>query len=854
MKRVVLPFAVLALLALVGCKPILIDDPLDGSFRPAGTMTVTGSIPSNLPPGGTLTVNGIPTTVEADGSWSQAIPTSPVGTVTVVDAIYTQPDGKQQRQRTAVVVGDKLTTGEFSPDGVGMNFTNAGIHNLGPVINDLAGGSFDISGLIMAQDPLIPPTDAGSGVTITGKAYEAGSSGVGIDASSTASGVKTDITVTDLYIGLDLQLSGFISGPCKLELQVPTTTIGTTFDFAPNADQVDVNLVGAPTIDIQDLSYEFISGQCDPSTPIVGSIINSQAGGAIEGAVRNGFGSQLGDPDGSGPADSPIAEAIETALAQVSIAGPVGDAVQAHLDAPFTRIDETGTGIDFRADADFRATKGTDPGDCAAPPGAPALPDTYDLPSAYPTLGGTTPGGEPYGLGLVISSSAFNQLLGAMTECGLLNHDITEISLGGGAPAPVTSTLLSALVPQFATKLPAGTPMLIRTDPTYGPFLTHRAGPNGETAELMLVDLRISFIEPKAGGDVTWMELAVDAPLGFEMAYDAGAGELAPTITPPAAGAVTARLVDNRVRADQASVEAIFPNLFPLFVGGLSDSFAAFPLPSFLGLDLDVLEVARQDNSYVLYADLTPTPRTRLEGVSVTDLSTPDFSHDDLTFDSWEWRHRLRKQISSNQVKVNLDGLIGADACCTVDDELATAHAGYRVAFTVVPEDGDTWKVDMSHFIRGAHTANSEGVGGGFGAQTNISRITGRYRVGTGAWQEFSFDVGNDFDYGANPNETTPWQGGWCGCAFHEPFKGSSAAAIQGDTTQSVVVEFYFDVTAWSDSNTWFPAEAGNEAAIRFGANDSLTNNFSVGDYPGPGNRKITDDGHFGTITLTTVP
>jgi len=50
-----------------------------------------------------------------------------------------------------------------------------------------------------------------------------------------------------------------------------------------------------------------------------------------------------------------------------------------------------------------------------------------------------------------------------------------------------------------------------------------------------------------------------------------------------------------------------------------------------------------------------------------------------------------------------------------------------------------------------------------------------------------------------------------------------------------------------------FPAEAGNEVAIRLGANDSLTNNFSAGDYPGQGNRKITEDGHFGTITLSTV-
>lgn len=852
MKRLVV--CAFAVLLLASCKPDLILEPGSGAIVAPGTMTVTGSIPTWIPAGGSLTVSGIATTVNGDRTWSQVIPTSPVGTVTVVDAIYTQPGGHVHRQRTAVVVGPKLMPGEFSPDGVGMNFTNTGIDNLGPVINNLAGGSFDISSLILAQDPLIPPTDAGSGVTITGRAYEAGSSGVTIGASSTASGVNTHIAVRDLYIGLDLQLSGFISGPCKLELEVPTTTIDAKFDFVPDGSNVDVNMAGTPTVSTQGVSYEFISGVCDPGTPIVGSIINSQAGGAIENTVKNGFSSQLADPDGPGPADSPIADAIETALSQISIAGPVGDAVKAHLNAPFTQITETGSGIDFRADADFYATKGTSPGDCDAPPAAPDLPNTFDLPGAYPTLGGTTPDGQPYGLGLVISSSAFNQLLGAMTECGLLNQDIREISVGGGAPAPVTSSLLGFLVPQFTTALPAGTPMLIRIDPTFSPFLTEHAGPAGEAAELMLADLRISFVEPKVSGDVTWLNLAVDSPLGFDMAYDETQGVLAPRITPPAGSAVIARVLDNKVRANEASLEAVFPNLFPSFVGGLGSSFAAFPLPSFLGLDLDVVDLVRQGNSYVLYSDLSPTPQTRLDNVTVTDLSTQDFSHDDLTFDSWEWRHRLRKQVSSTQVKVNLDGVIGADACCTVDDERQTAHVGYRVAFDVVPEHGETWKVDMSQFIRGAHTANSEGVGGGYGAQSNISRITGRYQVSGGAWQDFSFDVGNDFDYGANPNETTPWQGGWCGCAFHEPFKGSSAASLEGNTAKAVVVEFSFDVTAFSDSNWAFPAEAGNESAIRFGANDSLTNNFSVGNYPGPGNRKITDDGHFGTITLTTVP
>ncbi len=839
MRRVLL--AAIAAVLLSGCQLILV--PGDGAIVAPGTMTVSGEIPNRMVIGGTLRVNGVVTPVAADRTWSTEIETGPAGEVTVVEAVYTEPGGKVHRQQSAVVAGPRLAPGERSADGVGMAFTSAGLDNLGPVINDLAGGAFDISALILAQDPLIPPTDAGLGVTITGKAYEAGSAGVAIDAGSSASGVTTRITVEDLYLGLDVRLSGLISGPCKLEIQIPSTTIDATFDLRPDAANpslVDVNQVAAPVVTTAGVSYEFISGVCDPSSPIIGSIVTSAAGAKIEGTVKDGFASQLGDPDGAGPVDSAIAAAIQTALAEISIAGSVGDAVEAHLDAPFTEITESAAGIDLRADADFFATKGTGPGDCPAPASAPNLPNTYDTPGAYPTLGGTTPGGLPYGLGLVISSSAFNQLLGAMTECGLLNQDIHEIALAGGTPTPITSSVLSLLVPSFGTALPAGTPMLVRLDPQFSPFLSGDPGPAGEQAELQLADLRISFVEPKAAGDVTWLTLAVDAPLGFELAFDDAAGALAPTITPPPTTAVDARVLDNKVGADEAAIETLFPNLFPSFVGGLSDSFGAFPLPDFLGLDLGVIEVARQGNSYVLYANLEPAPQTHLENVAVTDLSSADRANDSCCFDSGEWRHRTRKKVTGRSVQVDLDAMIGADACCTVDDQRENAHAGGRITFDVVPADGETWKVDLSHVIAGAHTLVGEGVGGGYGAQSKISPVTGRYRVGDGAWTSFDFA----------PSLLTS---GWRNSHFDAGFTGGAATAFTGTTRETVTVEFGFDVEAFSDSNLVFPAEAGNEAAVRLGANDSLTNGFTAGDYPGPGNRDIAADGYRATILLSTV-
>jgi hypothetical protein len=276
----------------------------------------------------------------------------------------------------------------------------------------------------------------------------------------------------------------------------------------------------------------------------------------------------------------------------------------------------------------------------------------------------------------------------------------------------------------------------------------------------------------------------------------------------------------------------VFSSFFPNFVDSLSESFAGFPLPQFLGLQLEVTEIARIGNYFTLFSNLVEIPTTHMENVVVFDTSDDDQAMDSPVLNSWEWRHKLRKKISSNRIDVNLDGMVGADACCIVSDSSMSANTGYRVYFEVATAPGDSWRVDLSHLIRGAHTANNEGDGG---ARTTISTVNGRYRRNGGAWTNFNF----------NPSDT----GGNSGSGFYEPFTGSSATSFTGSSSVAVEIEFFFNVSAVSDSGTF---STGDESAIRFGANDSLANFFSVGDYPGVGGRNITQDGHFGTITLTT--
>ena len=531
-------------------------------------------------------------------------------------------------------------------------------------------------------------------------------------------------------------------------------------------------------------------------------------------------------------------------MANISIAGSVGEAVQAHLDAPFTQITEGADAIDFRANADFSSSVGTGPEQCVPPAGAPDLDSTFDVTGAPPVLGATTPSGQPYGLGLTISASAFNQLLGSMTECGILNQEVSQIPFGA-TTLPITAGVLAALAPEFATKLPPSTPLKIRVKPTVSPFITPSAGPNGEPAELELAGLQLEFIENRSGLEITWLTLAVDTPLGFDLAYDPVAGVLAPTITAAPASSVHARVITNQIELVEPHIEAIFPGLFPSFVSALGASFAAFPLPGFLGLRLDVAQVARLGNYFVLYSNLLPELQTRIENVTVTDLSTAD-SVVDSVFDVNEWRHRIRPSITSTGVNVAYKAMLGADACCTVDDESKSAHAGYRLTFDVVPENGDTWHLDVSQLLNGAHTLIDEKVLlEDAGGETRFqSAVTGRAQVGGGAWQNFN----------VTPSVTSVVHKLYGGEGTdNKAFTGTNHTVLSGTTRQTITIEFGFDLFAKSDSNAFFPAAGGDEVAIRLGANDTIANGFTAGGYPGLGNRSITGDGHFAVISLTTT-
>jgi hypothetical protein len=425
-------------------------------------------------------------------------------------------------------------------------------------------------------------------------------SGFGLNVDSMTGFAAGDVFVTDAVVYLHINGSG-LAPSCDLTVTADTANIYGDYSLSPDAadpSYIDVNLLGSPAIALSGFNDDFTSGICD--FPLIGDLVQLIIGD-IEPIVRNGLVSFLADPDGSGPVDAPIADGIETALAGISIAGPIGEGLGVNLEAPLFMVAEDLDGITLGSDGRVTPNFGTGPGQCDPPPDAPDLVGSYHVPEAFPTFGPTTPGtGLPYDLGIAISTSAFNQLLKAEIECGLLQEVITTLGTD-----PLTAGLLSVIIPELAAYDP-NLPLVIRVRPTIAPFVTGNAGPAGELSELQIGALYMDIYSWTT--DEVFVSGHLQFPAGLDFTFDNVTSELVPTISAVNADDIGIAFLSNAIGTSQPALRQwlliLLPNLLPEVAGSLG----AFPLPTFLGLDLQAVSVEASGEFISVFADLVSSP------------------------------------------------------------------------------------------------------------------------------------------------------------------------------------------------------------------------------------------------------
>ena len=588
-------------------RPVLeVTSPVHGVFSTAASVTVVGRV-RNKTASTVVTVNGTVVPLNADGTFSQPVTLNPS---IVFNPIETRVLAPFLIDRRVVIAGQSVADGALSLNSLALRLNDTGLDELEPVVAGLV--DLDLATLLPPGTLVIDNYCYASlfglcigrvDATIEGSPPPSIGS-FGIDIDSQVGFAFGDILLNNLFVRSKVQAVSGVGFTCFVNISATTTDILGDYNLQPLAadpSNVDVVQLGSANV---------VFGGFSDSTNcagFLGGIVEffiDLLVGDIQDLMEPAFENFLNATDAAG--NTPVAGAIETALQGIEIAGPIGESLNAVLSAPLFAVNEDASGITLGAHASIVSQLGT-PG-CSPPAGTPDLSASLHVPEAFPSFGANAPGGAPYDLAIAISTSAFNQLLKAQIECGLLQTELSEFELFG-TTVPLTAGLLSLLLPEFAS-LPPSHPMVARIRPTLSPVLTGNAGPLGELTELRVGQLSVDLrSNPSTGIDVSYLNLAVDFRVGLDFAFDGGTGQLSPTISAIDEADVVASVQSSffgTVTPEdvQVAVPALVQGALPV----LSDSLGSFPIPAFFGFQLDPVETGLNGDFLAIFANLTPAP------------------------------------------------------------------------------------------------------------------------------------------------------------------------------------------------------------------------------------------------------
>lgn len=590
--------AVVSIAATCNKSPsVTITSPSNGTFDDSASILVTGLVedvePEQL---GDVTVNGVSVLpLAGDGSFSTLVPLDPLLIANPIVAVVTIIDGPTLRDRVTVLAGDSVADGAFDAASVALRLTEGGLDAIEPTVTSLV--DIDLATLLPPGTLVIDNfcyQDSIFGclgridVTIHGSpAPSIGSYSIDVDPQ--VNFAEGDVRLNNLDVTARVKSVSGVGFTCYIDIHANTTDVFGDYTLSPDAvdpSEIDVDQLGGVAVAFGGFSD---STDCNGFLGFIVEALVSLFVGDVQGLMRPALQDFLNTPDGFG--NTPIAGAIEAALVGIEIAGPIGGPLGVDLEMPLFAVDEDTGGITFGSDSRVTALN---PDPEAADPTA-----SHRVAESFPTFGATAPNGLPYHMAMSVSSTAFNQLLRAEVENGLLRMGFTEFDFGTGLQ-PITAGLLSAIVPEFAFLEPDEA-LQIQLLPETAPLLTGEPGPDGELAEIAVSHLLVRVMD--AAGEVIFVEATIDLSVGLDLSLDGGA--LGAVIGTPPPEDIAATILVNRMGTPEVTLDALLPLLVSVAMPQLAGSIGSFPLPAFLDLELQLVDAARNGDFLTLFLDFS---------------------------------------------------------------------------------------------------------------------------------------------------------------------------------------------------------------------------------------------------------
>jgi hypothetical protein len=554
-----------------------------------------------------VTFNGTPISLSGNNfSVSMALSSGAIFNPAVAE-LSVAATGYKVRDRRVIIRGQSVADGALSPQSIAERLNDSAIAKLIPILKSQV--PLDQAALrALLHPPQTFPVNECLISTFLGCAGGVNSYTINdIQTTGFDTTIDSQSGFVDVFAYLDnVRVDGVFDGyglvpDCPLTITASRVDVLTDQQFspcssatcpAPNNDASNINvnqcLSGCTYNDPPDVNFQnfnwSLGGGADCA--IVESLARTSANNTVRNRVHDDLVDYLDDPDGSGAGDAPIAGGLQSALAGLSITGSIGDALGVQLDEQLFQIAEDVNGITMGNDSRVLAV--------THPPGAPDFSASLHIPEAFPSFGNTTPVNHlPYHMAIGFGASAFNQLLKALTESGLLNLDLTELS-----GVPITSDLLAAFVPEFGT-LPSGTALKVVIAPTIAPALTGNLGRHGELEDLKISHLLVSI--KSAAGATLYIQLAADAEAGITPVYVAATNEIQFNISTIDTSSVQTVILSNAIGADEESLQGLMPLLIQQALPLLSGGLGAFPLPTIFGLKPAGVEISRNGQMMTVF-------------------------------------------------------------------------------------------------------------------------------------------------------------------------------------------------------------------------------------------------------------
>jgi cysteine-rich repeat protein len=232
---------------------------------------------------------------------------------------------------------------------------------------------------------------------------------------------------------------------------------------------------------------------------------------------------------------------------------------------------------------------------------------------------------------------------------------------------------------------------------------------------------------------------------------------------------------------------------------------------------------------------LTTPAAAQLSAPSLSNASSAD-ENDNGANNSWD-RQSAAVQSSSSGTAfgVRYRATVSSDSGAFGANKTESLISDYTITFTVTAPGA--YYIDVATQLLGQLDVVYDG--GLTGGSADVSAVTGSQTGGTAI---LSGSLGL-----ADPGSCTI--GGSSSSSCHLPFNQTGSARVFGISNGAPVshtLHFQFTASAFS------AAASGHEAAMRLGIQSRDASN-SASQYPGDSNRDVNADGHFVTVTLTSL-